>query len=72
MPACLCLKAAQQQCHAVVPGDYTCLRLIFSVLQVTPGWKEGTRITFSGKGDEMPGQPPQDIVFVIAQKPHPR
>lgn len=38
---------------------------------VKPGWREGTRITFAGKGDELPGQPAQDIVFVVRQKPHP-
>lgn len=25
----------------------------------------------AGKGDELPGQPAQDIVFVVRQKPHP-
>jgi len=28
-------------------------------INVQPGWKDGTRITFAGKGDEPPGQPPQ-------------
>lgn len=28
-------------------------------INVQPGWKDGTRITFAGKGDELPGQPPQ-------------
>lgn len=28
-------------------------------IQVKPGWKEGTRITFTGKGDELPGRPAQ-------------
>lgn len=25
-------------------------------LDVKPGWKEGTRVTFEGKGDELPGR----------------
>lgn len=25
-------------------------------VQVKPGWKEGTRVTFEGKGDERPGR----------------
>lgn len=43
-------------------------------VDVRPGWKEGTRVTFTGKGDEMgpPGAPPQDLVFVIKESPHPR
>ena len=28
-------------------------------IQVTAGWKEGTRITYPGKGDALPGRPPQ-------------
>ena len=28
-------------------------------INVQPGWKDGTRITFAGKGDELPGQPAQ-------------
>ena len=24
-----------------------------------PGWKDGTRITYAGAGDQLPGQPPQ-------------
>jgi DnaJ family protein B protein 4 len=39
-------------------------------VDVKPGWREGTRITFEGKGDELPGRPPQDLVFVVKQKPH--
>ncbi|CAL5222041.1 g4336 [Coccomyxa viridis] len=38
-------------------------------INVQPGWKDGTRITFSGKGDELPGQPPQDLVFIVRQIP---
>ena len=41
-------------------------------MPIKPGWKEGTRVTFEGKGDELPGRPPQDLVFLIKQLPHPR
>lgn len=41
-------------------------------IPVKPGWKEGTKITFEGKGDEVPGRPPQDLVFVVHQIPHSR
>ncbi|PRW61391.1 dnaJ-like protein subfamily B member 4-like isoform B [Chlorella sorokiniana] len=40
-------------------------------IPVKAGWKEGTRVTFTGKGDELPGRPAQDLVFVVKQKPHP-
>ena len=39
-------------------------------IDVRPGWKEGTKITYENEGDERPGQLPQDIVFVIQQVPH--
>lgn len=39
-------------------------------IPVKAGWKDGTRVTFAGKGDELPGHPAQDIVFVVRQKPH--
>lgn len=28
-------------------------------IQIQPGWKAGTRITFQGKGDRLPGRPAQ-------------
>lgn len=41
------------------------------VIQVKPGWKEGTKVTFAGKGDVLrPGAQAADIVFRIAQSPH--
>lgn len=39
-------------------------------INVKPGWKKGTKITFENKGDEQPGRIPADIVFVIDEKPH--
>lgn len=35
-----------------------------------PGWKKGTKITFTEKGHEAPGMVPADLVFVIEEKPH--
>lgn len=40
-------------------------------INVKPGWKKGTKITFEGLGNEIPGAYPADIVFVIAEKRHP-
>lgn len=40
-------------------------------IEVKPGWKKGTTITFEGKGDEKPGFLPADIIFVIDEKRHP-
>ncbi|KAK9830290.1 hypothetical protein WJX72_010827 [[Myrmecia] bisecta] len=40
-------------------------------IDIKPGWKKGTRVTFAEKGDERPGQTPADVVFIIDEKPHP-
>lgn len=40
-------------------------------INVKPGWKAGTRITFQREGDQNPNKIPADIVFVIRDKPHP-
>ncbi|KAK9698078.1 hypothetical protein RND81_08G081000 [Saponaria officinalis] len=39
-------------------------------IEVKPGWKKGTKITFPDKGNEQPNQLPADLVFVINEKPH--
>lgn len=39
-------------------------------IDIKPGWKAGTKIKFAKEGDEHPNMEPQDIVFVIQEKPH--
>ncbi|GER37731.1 DnaJ homolog subfamily B member [Striga asiatica] len=39
-------------------------------IKVKPGWRQGTRITFEGKGDEVSGSDPADVVFTITEKRH--
>ena len=34
-------------------------------IDVRPGWKEGTKITFNKEGDEKPGHLAGNIIFVI-------
>jgi DnaJ-class molecular chaperone len=40
-------------------------------INVKPGWKAGTEITFAKEGDQLPNKIPADVVFVIKDKPHP-
>merc|ERR1711962_1414634 len=40
-------------------------------INVKPGWKSGTKVTFSQEGDRVPGKIPADIAFIIRDKPHP-
>ncbi|XP_073051825.1 uncharacterized protein [Primulina eburnea] len=39
-------------------------------IDIKPGWKKGTKITFQDKGNEQLNQHPADLVFVIDEKPH--
>lgn len=40
-------------------------------IEIKPGWKKGTKITFPEKGNERPNEVPADLVFVIDEKLHP-
>lgn len=40
------------------------------IINIKPGWKKGTKITFQEKGNEQPGVIPSDLVFIIDEKPH--
>ncbi|XP_043242136.1 dnaJ protein homolog 1-like [Amphibalanus amphitrite] len=39
-------------------------------IDVKPGWKAGTKVTFQREGDQGPGKIPANIVFIIRDKPH--
>uniref|UniRef100_A0A5B7BZA3 J domain-containing protein n=1 Tax=Davidia involucrata TaxID=16924 RepID=A0A5B7BZA3_DAVIN len=39
-------------------------------IDIKPGWKKGTKITFPEKGNEQPNITPADLVFIIDEKPH--
>ncbi|XP_042897810.1 dnaJ protein homolog 1 [Parasteatoda tepidariorum] len=39
-------------------------------INVKPGWKAGTKITFKEEGDRNPDTIPADIIFIIKDKPH--
>ncbi|UJR27204.1 hypothetical protein I4U23_008500 [Adineta vaga] len=40
-------------------------------IEIKPGWKQGTKITFPREGDQSPSTIPADIVFIIKDKNHP-
>ncbi|KAG8200339.1 hypothetical protein JTE90_028521 [Oedothorax gibbosus] len=40
-------------------------------INVKPGWKAGTKITFKEEGDQNPNSIPADIIFVVKDKSHP-
>lgn len=39
-------------------------------IDVGSGWKKGTKIRFTGAGNEREGNTPQDVVFVVEEIPH--
>ena len=39
-------------------------------IDIKPGWKAGTKITFPCEGDQFPGKIPADIIFIIGEKKH--
>jgi len=39
-------------------------------VNVKPGWKAGTKITFPKEGDRKPGVVPADVVFIVKDKTH--
>lgn len=39
-------------------------------INIKPGWKKGTKITFPEKGNETPGTIAADLMFVVDEKPH--
>ena len=39
-------------------------------IDIKPGWKAGTKITFPREGDQSPNTVPADIVFILKEKPH--
>nr|XP_033804557.1 dnaJ homolog subfamily B member 13 [Geotrypetes seraphini] len=41
-------------------------------IEVQPGWKPSTRITFPKEGDQGPNIIPADIIFIVKEKPHMR
>eukprot|EP01120_Amphizonella_sp_Union-15-10_P016187 TRINITY_DN8453_c0_g2_i1.p1 TRINITY_DN8453_c0_g2~~TRINITY_DN8453_c0_g2_i1.p1 ORF type:complete len:360 (-),score=95.60 TRINITY_DN8453_c0_g2_i1:62-1090(-) len=39
-------------------------------INVRPGWKAGTKVTFPGEGNRVPGVEPADMIFVLQERPH--
>lgn len=65
-----CTKKLRITKRVLSPDGTTSVQDKLITIDVRPGWKEGTRITFSEEGDQFPGRIPADIIFVIKQKPH--
>ncbi|XP_041902208.1 dnaJ homolog subfamily B member 13-like isoform X3 [Corvus kubaryi] len=53
-------------------GQTSTIRDKILTIDVQPGWKRGTRITFEKEGDQGPNIIPADITFVVQEKLHPK
>ncbi|XP_068545051.1 dnaJ homolog subfamily B member 13 [Anas acuta] len=51
-------------------GQTSTIRDKILTIDVRPGWRQGTRITFEKEGDQGPNVIPADITFVVREKPH--
>ncbi|KAL5759630.1 hypothetical protein ACOSQ2_018468 [Xanthoceras sorbifolium] len=56
----------------VVPDEFGKPKTVDEILKIDikPGWKKGTKITFPEKGNQEPGVTPADLIFVVDEKPH--
>lgn len=69
-PTRLASPCAPPHSSLVTPHPHSSLLQVLEV-NVRPGWKEGTKITFCNKGDELsPGGPSADLVLIVRQQPH--
>lgn len=62
------LWSASILCHWLCRRPTTVEEIL--AIEIRPGWKKGTKITFPEKGNEQRGIIPSDLVFIIDEKPH--
>ncbi|CAN1240465.1 DnaJ homolog subfamily B member 13 [Linum grandiflorum] len=70
-----CTKKVKVTRDVLTDRGYICPKQIVQEeeilsIEVKPGWRKGTKITFEGMGNERPGAEPADVTFVIAEKRH--
>lgn len=56
----------------VVPDEFGKPKTVEEILKIDikPGWKKGTKITFPEKGNQEPGVTAADLIFVVDEMPH--
>lgn len=66
-----CVKKMKINRKVLQPDGNTKMEDKVLTINVKPGWKAGTKITFQKEGDQGRNKIPADIVFIIRDKPHP-
>ncbi|MCO5576926.1 hypothetical protein L7F22_030747 [Adiantum nelumboides] len=56
--------------NVILPGGKMATVEEVLTINIKPGWKKGTKVTFPEKGNEQAGLIPADLIFVIDEKPH--
>eukprot|EP00808_Paulinella_micropora_P006355 g42934.t1 len=65
------LKISRKRVHPSQPNTvYEDSKIV--EVNIQPGWKAGTKITFEGEGNELPNKLAGDVTFVVTDKPHDR
>lgn len=66
-----CTKKMKITRRVIQPNGNTYKEDKILTINIKPGWKAGTKITFNNEGDQSPNSVPADVVFIIRDKPHP-
>jgi len=67
-----CSKKLKISRRAMSPDGTSSIQEKVLKVDVKPGWKAGTKITFPEEGDQYPGRIPADVVFIIKERQHPK
>ncbi|KAI4459140.1 dnaj subfamily c member [Holotrichia oblita] len=65
-----CVKKMRINKKVLLPDGSTKREDKILTIDVKPGWKAGTKVTFPKEGDENVNRIPADIIFIIKDKPH--
>ena len=67
-----CTKKMKISRRVVSPDGTSSVQEKVFTVEIKPGWKSGTKITFPEEGDQFPGRIPADVVFIIKERQHPK
>ena len=65
-----CTKKMKISRRVLNPDGTTTSQAKVLSIDIKPGWKAGTKITYPKEGDQAVGRTPADVAFVIQEKPH--
>jgi DnaJ family protein B protein 4 len=65
-----CTKKMKISRRVLNPDGTTTSQAKVVSIDIKPGWKAGTKITYPKEGDQAVGRTPADVAFVIQEKPH--